>query len=403
MISLLVTFITSAHAAPVVFFDDLQNFKSKNLNLQTEHLRLEASSDFLLSKKLFWTPRIDVSLQKTQTRLNSEEITNSDSINADLNLNLFRGGSDWNLYKDAKAQNNAQELQVLNESLRVEIKASDLIFKSLYLIESKRIEEQLLKLKEESLKIVTDRYRQGKLPLQEVTKSEVDLIQQKNKLRSANLDYIENKSQISSLFINEIKTSAWPFDESSRTALPESSNLPLIEQQYWLGQSRHEAWKAARGEYFPSLDLQIQHQESPVKNRKDKQWTGLLVLSFPLWSGLETYSKVSSAYADYVGALNTYKDTEQSLREKNKFLKQKIEIVRLNLSESKKNLETSKKLYQDILRSFRLGRISTNDLILEQNRLLESENALALSQLNFHQSLIETCALAGLKSSDCVQ
>ena len=56
-----------------------------------------------------------------------------------------------------------------------------------------------------------------------------------------------------------------------------------------------------------------------------------------------------------------------------------------------------------MLNSFRLGRISTNDLFLEQNRLLESENDLALSQLNYHQCLVETCALSGIKTINCLR
>jgi outer membrane protein TolC len=402
VIIFLLSLVSVAHATPAVFFDDLENFKNKNLNLQTEKQNLVSSSDLLLSRRLFWTPKLSVSADQNQTRVNSVKVVDGNSLNADLTLNLFSGGSDWNKMKDAEAQKKAQELQVTNEALRVEIKASDLIFKSLYLIESKRIQEVLLNLKEESLKIVTDRYHQGKLPLQEVTKSEVDLIQQKNKLRTATLDTIENKSQISSLFIEEIKTASWPFSENTNLKLESSSTIPLVEQKFWATKSREEIWKASKGLHWPSLDLSVQYQTSPIREHTNQQWVGLLALTFPIWNQYETSANISANYAQYLGSLNDYKDTDQTLKQQSLFLKIKIETARTNLSESKKNLETAKKLYEDILKSFRLGRISTNDLFLEQNRLLESENTLAQSQLTFHQSLIETCALAGLKSVDCL-
>jgi outer membrane protein TolC len=101
--------------------------------------------------------------------------------------------------------------------------------------------------------------------------------------------------------------------------------------------------------------------------------------------------------------LNDYRDTEQSLQQRSQFLKEKVDLARQNLIESKKNLDKAKRLYQDILKSFRLGRISTNDLFIEQNRLLDSENDLALSQLSFHQSLMESCALAGTEASGCLR
>lgn len=401
MIILLLGLVTSAFASPGVFFEDLENFKNKSLNLHSERQNLKASSDLLFSRRLFWTPKLSVSAEKNETRINSLK-TESDSLNANLSWNLFRGGSDWNQMKDAKAQVMAQELQVLNEISRIEVSAADLIFKSLYLLESERIQEQLLKLKEEAHKIVKDRYLQGKLPLQEVTKSEVDLIQQKNRFRSATLDKVENKSLVTSLFIDEIKTISWPFSEETSPKIPSTAKIPEIEQKYWLSQSSQESWKAAKGVHWPSLDLQIQHIESPINSRSDKQWVGVVALTLPLWNQLETYSNVSSAYARYNSALNDFKNTHQALNQKNIFLKAKIETARANLSESKKNLETSRKLYQDILNSFRLGRISTNDLFLEQNRLLESENTLALSQLTFHQSLVETCALFGVESNNCL-
>jgi len=384
------------------FFSDLENFKNKSLSLSTEKQNLEASSDLLLSRQFFWTPRLTVSANRAKTKVDSDVTYDANYLEADLTWNLFRGGADWNSMQQASALKKAQELQVLNEALRVEAKAADLIFKSLYLIETERIQEQLFKLKEESLKIVNDRFQQGKLPLQEVTKTEVDLIQQKNKLRLAHLDYLENKSLMASLFVNEIQTKSWPFNDSVSARLS-SNQMPVVEQKYWLNEAQRESWQSAKGGHWPSLDFSLQMQDSPIKERTSQQWVGLLTLSIPIWTQYETSSKVSSAYAQYLGSSNDFKDVEQTSLQKRIFLEQKIEIVRANLIEAKKNAESSRKLYQDILKGFRLGRISTNDLFLEQNRLLDTETALAFSQLSFHQGLIEICALAGYKSAECLQ
>lgn len=393
----------AAQAVSTQYLNDLNNFKNKSLTLQTEKQNLESTSDVLLSKKLFWTPKLSLSAHETQTKINSENYSDVNYLAADLSLNLFRGGSDLNSLFAASAQRKAQELQVLNEGLSVEVKASDLIFKSLYLAETVRIQEQFLKLKEESLKILKDRYSQGKLPLQEVTKSEVDLTQQKSKLRTAILDLAENKSQIMSFFIDEVQTKDWPFEESTTTPASNPVNLPLVQQKYWASQSREETWKSVKGDHWPSLDLHLQYQEASIKERQNNQLVGMISLTLPLWTRFETSAQVSTAYSEYINSLNIFKDAEQSLKQKNSFLKEKMNTTRLNLNEAKRNLLAARKLYQDILKSFRIGRMSTNDLILEQNRLLESENSLALSQLNFHQSLIETCALSGLSAASCLR
>jgi outer membrane protein TolC len=392
-----------SRAAGNPFFNDIENFRNQSLSLRTEKQNLEATSDLLLSRKLFWTPAVSLSANETQTQLNKTLVNDQNYLQADINMNLFRGGSDWNSLQSAKAKNRAQELQVLNESLQVEIKAADLIFKSLYLSEIRRIQQQFYKMKEESHKIVSDRFTQGKTPLQEVTKSEVDLVQQKNKVRNADLELSENKSQIGSAFVSELQTQSWPFSETASVRIPSNSKFPLPEQKFWQSQSLEEAWRSAKGGHWPSLDLTLQYQELPIQERNTNQWVGLLRFTLPLWTRYETSSQISSIYAQYVGAQNDFKQTEQNLKLRSIFLKDKVEMTRMNLLDAKKNLEKSRGLYRDILKSFRAGRMSTNDLFLEQNRLLESENSLTLSQLSFHQTLIEICALSGLKSADCLQ
>lgn len=395
--------LTPSKSAPISFVTDLNNFKSKSLSLETEKQNLQTTSDQLLSKKLFWTPNLSVSANQTENKINSDPTTRNNYWQADLSLNIFRGGSDLNTVFSASAANKAQMLQLQNENLRVEIKASDLIFQLLYLTESFRIQKQFVKLKEESYKIVKDRYAQGKLPSQEVVKSEVDFNQQKNRMRVAQLEINETISKINSLFVSEILTKDWPFDEKTVQQASNANSLPLIEQKYWTAQSREEAWRASRGLHWPSLDFQLQYQESDLKKRDNNQVTGILSLTLPLWNRLETSAQVSASYAQYVSAINDYKDTLQSIKQKSAFLNEKISVSKQNLIETKKNTQAARQLYQDVLRSFRVGRISTNDMFIEQNRLLENEITLAQNQLTYHQSLIESCAIAGLSVSDCLK
>ena len=56
-----------------------------------------------------------------------------------------------------------------------------------------------------------------------------------------------------------------------------------------------------------------------------------------------------------------------------------------------------------MLKSFRFGRMSMNELLIEQNRLIESQLNLSQSQLDFHKILVEGCAIAGLRAQNCLQ
>jgi outer membrane protein TolC len=252
------------------------------------------------------------------------------------------------------------------------------------------------------LRIVNDRYHQGKLPLQEVTKSEVDLTQQKNRSRQAALDLSENYAEMASLFMTDVQTKAWPFTEKTDPKIQPGLKIPTLEQKYWFNESQEQAWRSVKGGHWPSIDASIQYQQAPIKDRTTDLWVATLQMTLPIWNQYETSAKISNAFAQYTASLNDFKDSEQRVQQRSEFLKEKIKVARINLTEAKTNLEKAKDLYQNILRSFRLGRLSTNDLFLEQNRLFDSENSLAQSQLIFHQTLIETCALVGLRASSCL-
>lgn len=406
-------FLPAAFSSPsptTDYFQDLENFQQKNLSLHVQKGKLSAANDDFFSKKLFWTPDISVSLGKTKTELNHNSVEEYDYAQASAFLNLFRGGVDWARLDQAEALQNAQSLALKNETLRTDITASDLIFKALYLKESLRIQEELFKMKEDSFKIVKDRYTQGKIPQQEVSKSEVDLAQQKNKVRLSALNLAENEFAIRAQFVEALQSQDWPFSERETFIFanqPQGSKnkqkLPSVEQKYWVARAGEFSWKAAQRAYWPSLDLAFQYKEFPLKERDNQQWTSMIELKIPLWSKYETASSVSSAFAGYLEANAEFESTERAALIKDEFLKKKIEIVRQNLGDAKANLEKSKNLYRDLLKSFRLGRLSTNDLLLEQNRLLESASSLADSQLSFHQTVVEACALQGFRVPACLK
>lgn len=394
-------------AVPLEFYNDLENFQQKNLSLDVEKAKLKASEDFHLSKKLFWTPSLSVSTIKAKNTLNGASTLEQDYLQSQISLNLFRGGADLALLNQADAEEKSQNLAVKNEELRIDLLASDLIFKALYLKESLRIQEDLYKLKEESLKVTKERYSSGKTPLQEVTKSEVDLNQQKNKLRLASLTIIENEVSIKSAFIDSVKSQIWPFAENENFSfLSDQTNTqeknPSVEQKYWDLMSRESSLSAAKRSYWPTIDLSVQFQDSPIKDQTTHQVMSLLTFNFPIWSQFETAVSVSQSKATYLKAEADYRSLEQTARLKKDFLSKKVEIVRLNLIDAKKNLKKSTELYNDLLRSFRLGRLSTNDLLIEQGRFLESASNSLSAQLSYHQTVVESCVLQGIRVRDCV-
>lgn len=424
----------SKHRAQTPFFSDLEVFKERNLTLQSKKNSLLASSEGLLSKKLFWTPTISSHIQNSKafshrSGSSSDALSSSSEsetlLGIEINWNLFQSGKGYQEFKAMKYKAKAEELDLVNEELEQELNAANLIFKYIFLTEMVRVSSEMVKLKQGSLKIAKDRYGQGKLPHHELIKAQVDLNQQENHLRSAQLELFENQSEQQSLFIHSIQTKFWPFTTQTQLlSFDNKSNLnsekklstgevlagddnsfpssPLSEMQHWLTQSYEASWASAKSLHFPTLDFNLQYN-SALNHNHSYQWLGQITLTFPLWSQNQASAQISQSYAQYLNALNTQKATDQKLNQKKTYLYEKIKVARTNLGEAQNNLKLTKQLYQAIEKAFSLGRISFNDLFIEQNRLIESENTLALNQLEFHQSLIEYCALIGIPSSHCLQ
>lgn len=387
--------------------EDLEKIKQKSFSMKSELENLNAKSEYLFAKKLHWSPTLDFIVGKDQVGLNSLPTVSSDYWKLSAGLNLFKGGGENDLKKAADADFQSQSYKLKDEELKLENRSSLLIFKNLYLKDTLKTTEELVRLRDESHRIILLKYRQGKIPLQEVTKSEVDKTQQEVRLRSLQLELLENSSQWKSIMMLEQKTQDWPFIESTKPksiigkknseAHPEINKLQLATESYKFN------WQSSKASHWPRLDLVANYREFPINDpsNKNKEWSVSMFMTLPLWNQMATSANSSLAYAQYMTAQNELKIAIQSETARKEILWQRIELARNNLVSTIANLQKSKSLYNDMLKSFRLGRLSVNELLIEQNRLIESEINLSQSKLFFHQIIVDSCSTLGLKIEQC--
>lgn len=387
------------------FYEDLEAIKDKSFSLENKKNNTQASSLLLSSKKLFWTPKLSAEVSRQMVKEDSN-YASKDSLGVRMQWNLFKGGSSLNQMNSAKANLKASELAVINEELDVEVQSSNLIFKMIYLKEIVRNTEEILKLKEDVLKLTTERYKQGKLPRHELIKAEVDLNSQKIRLRESQINLNESISEIQTFYTEKLRSDTWPFSENNRPQSLHSNiyNKTLIEEKEWISKSFEEDWKSSKSLHYPNLDFNLSYEKPFSTTEQNKgAWIGMLTLSIPIWNNLENSAYIGKSYVGYQAALNDYKFASQKWNQKTNFLKQQIHSSQSNLIEAKKNVTLAKELYNEVYRAFQIGRISMNDLFTEQSRLIEAQNSLSINQLSFHQAITEYCTLSGYKISECIR
>ncbi len=406
----LLFFSVAAKSAPSQdFLSDLELFKARSLVLRSEKAQLEADSTATLSRFLQFTPRLSAGIGKGKDKLDSPvPFTSYDSNywywRATADWNLFRGGGDFFSWRSAKSSEMAQHFQVESQALKIELEGARVLFRRLNLLDVQGAQAELLKLKSDAMRIGLDRFHQGKIPLQEVTKMEVDLSQQQNVVRQSEIDLAENEAAYRAFFVDELKTKAWPFANGITLEIMKKGEGSL-EQRRLENRARafSDTWTASRLRHLPSLDLNLNYKDSPLKGPSAQTWSGTLELSLPFWSRYEIASENAQALAAATRAEN---EAAANLREeelRREFIRKKISLSHLNMEDARVNLERSGRLYSDMLRSFGMGRLSTNDLFLEQDRKIRALLFYTQSQFTYHESLMEACALWGYSAQACLR
>lgn len=401
LLAILVIPFTVSAQTPETFLGDLEKVKAASFSLKNEQEKLRSLQSTLVSKYMSWTPSLSAGVGYVNNPAVSATAT--DYWKAEASLNLWNGGSDYHALKSADLNVDAQKLNQLNQGLKIEAQAADLIFKTLYSQDVVRSTRELVKLREESHRIVSEKYKQGKLPLQEVSKSEIDKSQQETRLRTLEAENLELQGQWKALIKEAVKTEQWPFETELKlpnAPLEFSPNLQRLEK---LAKAAAESHSSQKGKHLASLDLTASLQEFPLQTRATRQWGTGVLFTVPLWSRYETQAAIASAYSSAVTAQSEFEQARLSELSQREVLQKRVDLYRKNLEAAKKNLEKAKGLYNDMVKSFRYGRMSVNDLLLEQNRLIESELSVSQSQLSFHKIVMETCALAGRELKSCLK
>lgn len=397
----------SAMAAPGDFLADLDLFRQRSLLIRSEKEQLEANSTATLSRLLQFTPTLQAGVGRQRDKIDgpgSQTDTSYSYWRATAAWNFFRGGSDYFSWRGARAAESAQAFQVEGQELKTELSGARVIFRRLYLKDVQGAQAELMKLKTETIRIGRDRYRQGKIPLQDVTKMEVDLSQQENVVRQSEIDLAENEAAYRSFFVDELKTRDWPFVSNQALTIVGRQDISPEQKRLELrALSLHDNWLSSILKHSPSVDLNLSYRDYPLNGPGTRAWSGSIELSVPLWSRYEISAASAQAAASAERAANESAANAREEAMRRDFVLKKISLSQKNLEEARLNLEKSDRLYRDMLRSFQLGRLSTNDLFLEQDRKVRALLLFTQSRLSFHESLMEACGLWGVSARDCIR
>ncbi len=334
---------------------------------------------------------------------------------ATLDLNLFRFGSDISGMRAASREAKAAIAQFEATKIRVESLAVEGLTEWLLYSKEKEIMDRLAGLRENLLAIAKKRFDRGLIPKQEVDKLEIDWENDRALLRDSETGFLRASARVVELLGHQDIETDWPWiqhltlEKISKASgeLPELKNRPDWQAAEYALSGAQARKSQAWGKLFPSLDLSlsygIYYAHTRAESVRRPEYSASIVLSVPLFDRLANYGyfEVQS---------NTAKASELELEKIRRQARREWDAARGALPlaiESalarQTTLVVSRRLYQDALKRFERGLTEANDLNVDQQRLLQSEQLAVRGWATAHTTLANLCFARGLGTRACLE
>ena len=275
------------------------DIKSSELNIETARARR--------TKQLgAFTP--SVALESSHVRSGEPFANPRQSGDIAASMNLFSSGADYAGLKASLRDIDASRELRLSQIQKAEQSALEVLISEMASARRLQINEKIVELRSESLRIAKERYAKGILPQQEVDKISIDLENSRAKLIDAKSEEASAQADLLSRLGGQDGTRSpetlrlqaeWPW----RNAISSESRLESepfqIEQlpDYRAalktleaeGFRRHQA----RSAFLPSLDLTGSYGSADVSQPGLRDWAATLTLTIPLFEQLKGWSATS--------------------------------------------------------------------------------------------------------------
>lgn len=317
--------------------------------------------------------------------------------------NLFAGFKDKEKIQEAKAKTNLASVnwQLLKAKVSYELKSSYQGF--LYALEYKKLTQDIIRRREENLRLVELRFESGRenkgsvfLSQAYLQQAKYDDLQAENakKLAEAQLKKILGLDD----FPYELAENKIPL-QALAGERPDFHELVLQSPEYFQASYQEEAASAAikiaQSTYYPTLDFSgsINQTDRGFFPDEKNHWAVKLGVSFPLFNGGRDFYQIQSAVSSWTAAKRSFEhNRRQQLT--------KLQEAYVNYQESEQKLamyesflkatliraEIARKKYNNGLVDFEDWDIIENDLISRQKLLLQGQRDRVVAEASWEQT-----------------
>jgi outer membrane protein TolC len=407
---LILSFIltTNAYSSLISFEEALSEIVERNVELPKIEAELQLNETQYLSSKLSFLPSLSTSYQQ---RRSYEFDQRSRDLGLNAELNLFRGGSDFYRLRANRSGLQAQKHRLQSGALQLEKQATDVMMIFIEVSRRSSILRELEQINESSLKVIRERARRGLVPEQEIMKAEIDFQNAKAQRLSSLVELERARRNLIELLGHDNLSTNWPlinYASNVELANLDRFNFDLEDRPEYQAlkynlESSQARLRATKLTLLPRVDVSHRWSKFGAEKLEQNDRVALLTISFPLFEGYRPRTSIDQEWARRVNAEYDLRSLERKSRALYREVKENLLRLRETVQERERTQSLARKLFDDNFKRYQEGRTSVNELLIDQNRLFESQILANRGLHDFHQSLISFCQSQGLLLQPCLR
>jgi len=403
-----------AATQPLSFDDAIEKILNRSPEIGIQENKVKSTNALNLPSRLSLLPSLSVSATNDFDKaFLSNETTTTRTLQGSMRFNLLRYGADFAAMNAAGSEEDA-EIQTLSQTiLSTENQAVKGLVRVLETLKLVQINEKILDTRNLLLKISKERYKSGRTPKQEVDKVSIDLENTTSSLRDSESNEIKARAELVNLLGDDNVLTDWPWIERFKTKAPPVLATTLDQLK------THPQWKAAKsritsaqyrknenfGNIFGAIDLtgSYGYLHSVTSGLDGTFWRGGVEATIPLFDRLSNYGKYKAQVHEVSSAELSFERVKRDLRSQFEANKGAFKISLETAVARDKILTMARKIYEDSLERYKRGIADANDLILDQQRLFDSETFAVRGWAEAHRTYTDYCHSLGLRVKNCTK
>jgi outer membrane protein TolC len=406
-----------AEEKPLAFDQALEQIMARSTQIGSQREAYESLESANLPTRLFYLPSISTNAKVSYNGdPSSVRLRTARHAEVQADLNIFRFGADYTQLRAAQKDEAQQKGLLSNTILQTEDQAIQALIEAIRAGFELNVLRRQVKVREEALQIAQKRYERGFLAEQEVRKVLIDVSNAQSRLAQGELSSIEANATLRTLLGTDQIDLQWPWKTSLTSAkaneLTQKLEFKLTDRPDWTAaQARLSANEYRRTHDYllmlPSFDASITygyyHYDFDAGAPNGTAWQGAFTVTLPIFDRLVNLSNARSQVHLVRQAEFQKVEIERNADAQVNATRQSLLRAVTSAAERETTLSKSQNLYQDSLRRFQNGRADTNEMLLDQTRVLDTELLAISGWSEAHLALARFCHSLGKRITECAR